>query len=728
MTHQASRAVTEDPMWCWDNDGKTAPYPEAVSRMIEEAFRARKEKVLIDTERYVEFAKTTGGQHLQKRLDDPQRMRRVIRKSPGSPDPQSRPFQQQQQQQQQVRQSLQHAQQQQQQQQQWMYEMPDHSWVLFAQHEQKLLNETAGSPLGKVPLDDTRVVFLGPQPRLQQQSITGGGSRTFNVKCVSPGVAGVGSQAGATASAPGGFLQQPSGHAAAQHAHAQASGPAAAAAASGAGAAHPPPRRAPSDGSSHRYRPQGQGQGQGQAQPPGIKPSKSGDFDFRPQQAPSPPPIVPPHPQVVVPAPPAQAAPTAPGRAQAAEVMGELGYPLLPAHRWFEQLTGVGEATFRASPGTYIKENRFKTAKGKGTSLVIQNSQTGAMYYAGNFFITTVGELEQSMAKGGVRDALRQPEVATLRIVTRSDLESLPAVDIGVLQASNRGAMFQAASNFNAVEGIDEETPPDSECFTEFYIWDKTQGPQASISAGAAAITRVHAAFYNPNMPPEAWRQTGAVQVELLRNLREYFTVRNGYVCLTGDEKPLPPEGSREYEDLLGKYCVALHLDVQVTYAGFEGEELRLIKCPVKPNGPSDRDIHLIDQVFCAAMNIAQGSAGEKNATVPGGQEKARFLLRAAYRGTYTAAVAYRCPRLFLTLIGGGVFGNSVADIYDIILKEHIRATRLPSSALRDVVIAHWSHNDAELAAFAQQLKSNRVKFQWVNYDSNKPTVKLEYN
>jgi len=46
---------------------------------------------------------------------------------------------------------------------------------------------------------------------------------------------------------------------------------------------------------------------------------------------------------------------------------------------------------------------------------------------------------------------------------------SAAAVDIGVLQAKpeNENAMFQVASNLNAVEGIDEETYPDSASFCE---------------------------------------------------------------------------------------------------------------------------------------------------------------------------------------------------------------------------------------------------------------------
>jgi len=89
--------------------------------------------------------------------------------------------------------------------------------------------------------------------------------------------------------------------------------------------------------------------------------------------------------------------------------------------------------------------------------------------------------------------------------------------------------VFQVASNFNGVEATSETSSPDSPTFTEKYIYDPTQGiihkqnnktilpfptgPAASISAGAAAIARVHAAFYEPDTSQNAWLQTRSKQV-----------------------------------------------------------------------------------------------------------------------------------------------------------------------------------------------------------------------
>jgi len=102
-------------------------------------------------------------------------------------------------------------------------------------------------------------------------------------------------------------------------------------------------------------------------------------------------------------------------------------------------------------------------------------------------------------------------------IITRDapDKKSAKFVDVAYQQSlpENRNAVFQVASNFNGVEAINEDETPDKSNFAENYINDRTQGPAASISAGAAAITRIYAPFYDPDAPQATWTQTASRQV-----------------------------------------------------------------------------------------------------------------------------------------------------------------------------------------------------------------------
>jgi hypothetical protein len=183
------------------------------------------------------------------------------------------------------------------------------------------------------------------------------------------------------------------------------------------------------------------------------------------------------------------------------------------------------------------------------------------------------------------------------------------------------------ASNFNGVEAISEGSSPDGSSFTEKYIYDLTQGPAASISAGAGAscflsfafllspraskkeepsstnvslerdsrdhasprrVLRPHQAAgrvdadrnppgtrrfpsvavskarVNMNVHNVAGLVDSIVQVNFLADLRKHFPTHNGYVVLTGREPSFPKVGSAKYDRLFGKVLVGYHHNVQV--------------------------------------------------------------------------------------------------------------------------------------------------------------------
>ena len=109
---------------------------------------------------------------------------------------------------------------------------------------------------------------------------------------------------------------------------------------------------------------------------------------------------------------------------------------------------------------------------------------------------------------------------------------------------------------------------------------------------------------------------------------------------------------------------VGVHSDVQVT-SGLKGSDVEMC--------PSEHQV--VHQVFTAAMDMSRlRREMQEDPDVVG---LARFLLRVAYRLTILAAIenADRTrnssragkDKLYLTLIGGGVFGNDPAWIYEAI-------------------------------------------------------------
>jgi len=266
----------------------------------------------------------------------------------------------------------------------------------------------------------------------------------------------------------------------------------------------------------------------------------------------------------------------------------------------------------------------------------------------------------------------------------------------------NHNALFQVASNFNGVECVSEFTAPDEPNFTTNYIFDHTQGPAACISAGPGAIARVFYPFYDENTSPHDWNQTESRQINYLDELETHFPVKNGYIICHDDLPQFPSDESDEYDQLLCKMKVGYHGNMEVTNNG-------LITSNFKDKN------HRIDQIICAAMNIGQGSSGARNAYSPSGVRKCQFILDGDYEATYLTAILNRKKVLFLTLLGGGVFGNRLEWIYEAIMKAHKKWANTVESCLERVVVVGYNSEELK-SSFRTLLKENNVPYKFLVY------------
>jgi len=221
-----------------------------------------------------------------------------------------------------------------------------------------------------------------------------------------------------------------------------------------------------------------------------------------------------------------------------------------------------------------------------------------------------------------------------------------PATDIGALQATApEGVVFQVASQFNTLEATGPRVVPVAR-----YLSDPTQGPRAAVSAFPGAFVRHYAA---PGPDGSRFEQrTDGPQIELLGDVLPASVARvdNGYLRTQGiaDDEAF---AEALVQDFL-RLRVGVHDDLEVVLGyNWDGAV----------EGP-----RRITQVLTSTL--AGGGYSDRALGTAALQTGCQQLLRGAYLGTLLAAVALGKRAVVLTLIGGGVFQNPVALIWDAIV------------------------------------------------------------
>jgi hypothetical protein len=258
---------------------------------------------------------------------------------------------------------------------------------------------------------------------------------------------------------------------------------------------------------------------------------------------------------------------------------------------------------------------------------------------AGRFETPSIGALRQrALAARGGREGAR----VRLWVLDGAS----PATDIGSLQATaGPGTLFQVASQFNCLEA-----PGPFVTRVTSYFSDPTQGPRASISAFPGTFLRHYAA---PGRDGRRFVQaTGGPQLNLLEAVCSpgVAQVRSGY--LTASDIANPSAFVAALESRFEEIRVGVHDDVPVVL-GYNWDGAVAGK-------------RRIGEVFTSTF-----AGGEYSNTTPSDttyRPICTALLRAAYLGTLLAAAALGRPKVVLTLIGGGVFGNPIPLIWESIV------------------------------------------------------------
>jgi hypothetical protein len=153
--------------------------------------------------------------------------------------------------------------------------------------------------------------------------------------------------------------------------------------------------------------------------------------------------------------------------------------------------------------------------------------------------------------------------------------------------------------------------------------------------------------------------------------------MRNGYalpngVTLAEASAVIASLEPAELDSVRAQLRIGIHWDTEVTLAGAG---------------------HLVSQAYCSAVPVAYSEH-----SVAEWESLARLVLEGAYEATLEAAAVNAAstgnPTVFLTLLGGGVFGNPTEWIVDAI----DRACRLHADTALDVRIVSFGRPNGAIA------------------------------
>jgi hypothetical protein len=311
---------------------------------------------------------------------------------------------------------------------------------------------------------------------------------------------------------------------------------------------------------------------------------------------------------------------------------------------WFAKLFGFTEMTGSGKAYQASKDN-FAYDQETG---ILSSKPSGRQFQAGRFTTPTLAEMREqfdSTLQGKVPDWLRKP----LRVQ-----EVVGDVSDYHVDVENNLALFQAASQFNCLEFVGPTVVP--EAGITGYSSDRTQGPACAVSCAPGTVVRNYFAFAALG---SGEGQTAEHQVECLKDVehylenrkKRYFVIKGGYSngsneSLTRLGKIL--EDQKTYDEVLSRLRIGVQWDTQVTSSRFG-------------SNPYEGPQLLVSQAYCSACAVAYSSASSQ-----AWRPFAELVLRGAYEATMYAAlqnaVAHNgecgSKRVFLTALGGGVFGN----------------------------------------------------------------------
>ena len=336
--------------------------------------------------------------------------------------------------------------------------------------------------------------------------------------------------------------------------------------------------------------------------------------------------------------------------------------PVASSNDWFTKLTGFSERSTED-----VREN-ITISDSLLTSKVNDRS-----FQFGRLEIASLGELRERAAKVG--NGIGKLQLSELV----GDAKALH------VEAANAGAMFQVASQFNLLEMVSPSVTPEQGI--AIYEHDMTQGPACAIACGGGTIYRNYFVELDGQIGQTATKQIDCLEEvgKLLGNENcRLWKMRNGYALPTAEglkeiDSRLSMMSQSELDELRSELRIGLQWDTQVTMNGCQ---------------------HLVTQAYCSALPVAYSGLTSRL-----WERFARLILESAYEATFAAAVLNASKSgnksVYLTMLGGGAFGNEQVWIFDAIR----RATKKFTDFDLDVKIVSFRQSNPAIRKLCDDLR-----------------------
>lgn len=296
---------------------------------------------------------------------------------------------------------------------------------------------------------------------------------------------------------------------------------------------------------------------------------------------------------------------------------------------WFKKLTGFEEISPENVKENIIIDGQSLTSKVNGKSYQFGELQ--------------VPSLESLREEGEAYRESFDSKIKVTEVV--ADIQQLH------INPANKNALFQVASQFNLLEMVGPEVTP--ERGVDIYDRDLTQGPACAIACGASTIYRNYFANVNGEIGQTRNNQIDCLEDigrELNNDKLQLWEMKNGYALASQEgilniNKQLRKLSYNQREQLKGKLKIGLQRGAEVTISNTN---------------------QIVSQAYCSALPVAYS-----NIEFFYWENFARLILEASYEATlYSALKNYKkSNKVFLTLVGGGAFGNEIDWILDSLFK-----------------------------------------------------------